>query len=178
MSFRAKAASWKSNIRVSSLLGDFFLHTWLLERGKYTLQQFRRTIFQRGGRPKWRKKTYVIRFTNFLITAHIVIGGKDSRRRTLFCDIPFMKEQVSNQGKGTFYLNSKQGDLWPCALRLRPPCTLAYQRPYMVWKFPILNFCDDAWQQMRINKVTSFRSNWHLMALAKMKINFTLDFFC
>ena len=67
-----------------------------------------------AGRPKWRKKTYVIRFTNFLITAYIMVGSKDARRRTLFCDIPFMKEQVSNQEKGTFYLYSKQGGLWPC----------------------------------------------------------------
>ena len=58
-----------------------------------------------------KKKTYAIRFTNFLITSHIMIRGKDARRCTLFCDIPFMKEQLSNLEKGTFYLNSKQGDL-------------------------------------------------------------------
>ena len=56
---------------------------------------------------KVKKKLYLIRFTNFLITVHIIVGGKDARRRTVFCDIPFIKEQVSNQEKSTFYLNLK-----------------------------------------------------------------------
>ena len=38
---------------LNSLLGDFFLHTCLLEGRKCTpLQEVRRTIFQRGGRRK------------------------------------------------------------------------------------------------------------------------------
>ena len=37
---------------LNSLLRDFFLHTWLLEGRNCTpLQEVRRTIFQRGGRP-------------------------------------------------------------------------------------------------------------------------------
>ena len=43
-----------------------------------------------------------------------MVGCKGARRLTLFCGISLMKEQVSNQEKGFFYLNSKQADLWPC----------------------------------------------------------------
>ena len=56
-----------------------------------------------------KKETYEMKFTNFLITAHIMIGGEEAH--SFFCDIPFMKGQVSNQEKGTFYLNSKEWDL-------------------------------------------------------------------
>ena len=56
-----------------------------------------------------KKETYEMKFTNFLITAHIKIGGEEAH--SFFCDIPFMKGQVSNQEKGTFYLNSKEWDL-------------------------------------------------------------------
>ena len=107
----------KLKIKYSSnfLFGGFFSHTLLLEVGKCALlQQVRRTIFQRIGWPKWWKKSYAIRFTNFLITAPTMVGCKGARRLTLFCGISLMKEQVSNQEKGFFYLNSKQADLWPC----------------------------------------------------------------
>ena len=67
--------------------------------------------FKEEGGQSEEKNHILIRLTNFLITAHTMVGGKDARRRTLFCDIPFMKEQVSNQEKGAFYLNLKQGDL-------------------------------------------------------------------
>ena len=38
-----------------------------------------------------------------------MVEGEDARKRSLFCGSFFMKEQVSNQEKSTFYLNSKQG---------------------------------------------------------------------
>ena len=66
---------------------------------------------------KVKKKTHIeIRFTNIFITAFTIVTGKDVQRRTFFCGIPVMKELVSNQEKGTFYLNSKQEDLWPSIL--------------------------------------------------------------
>ena len=52
------------------------------------------------------KKTFAIKLANFVITSHIMVGDKDGQRGTLFCGISFIKEQVSNQEKGTFYLNS------------------------------------------------------------------------
>ena len=38
-----------------------------------------------------------------------MVGGEDARKRSFFCGSFFMKEQVSNQEKSIFYLNSKQG---------------------------------------------------------------------
>ena len=38
-----------------------------------------------------------------------MVGDKDTRRPIFFCDIPFMKEQISNQEKGNFLSYFKAG---------------------------------------------------------------------
>ena len=50
-----------------------------------------------------------IKFTNFLITAHIMVGGNDAQRHTLFCGILFMKEQFSNQERAFLILIQNRG---------------------------------------------------------------------
>ena len=75
--------------------------TYLVVRGREYLlvhsysRSFEPPFKEEGGQGE-PKKTYAIKLTNFVITAHIMVGGKDGQRRTLFCGISFMKEQVSN----------------------------------------------------------------------------------
>ena len=77
------------------------LFTYLVVRGReyllvHSYSRSSEPPFKEEGGQGEPKKTYAIKLTNFVITAHIMVGGKDGRRRTLFCGISFMKEQVSN----------------------------------------------------------------------------------
>ena len=57
----------------------------------------------------------LIRFTNFLNTAHTMVGGETFENALLSVALPSWKEQLSNQEKDTlFYVNSVQGHLWTC----------------------------------------------------------------
>lgn len=91
------------------MLGDFFLDACLLEGGNcIPLEQVCRTIFLRGERPKWKKKTQ--------LPYHCVyhVWGQSRLKKVAFLWHSPHERAGFQPGKGTFYLNSKQWDLWPC----------------------------------------------------------------
>ena len=68
---------------LNSFLGDFFLHTSLLEwRNCEPLQEVRWTVFHRGGRPKRRKKTIWDLLTS-LTLPHTMVWDEDLQRCTV-----------------------------------------------------------------------------------------------